>query len=67
MLKLKIDKLMQARNMSVKQLSELTGIRWNTVDDYSKNKAKHWTPIHLEAFMKVFELEGIEQLIERTE
>jgi DNA-binding Xre family transcriptional regulator len=67
MLKLKIDQLMLARGMSVKQLSELTGIRWNTVDDYTKNKAKHWSPIHLEAFMKVFELESLEQLIEWVE
>ncbi|MDU0200178.1 helix-turn-helix domain-containing protein [Paenibacillus sp. MAH-36] len=66
-MKLKVDQLMQARNMNVKQLSELTGIRWNTVDDYSKNKAKHWMPVHLEAFMKVFELEAIEQLIEWVE
>ncbi|MEK4355220.1 helix-turn-helix transcriptional regulator [Paenibacillus sp. FSL R5-0475] len=67
MLKLKIRELRELEKLSVRQLSEATGIRWNTLSDMEKNTAKHWPPEHLETLMKYFNLKQIDQLIEYEE
>jgi len=63
-LKLKLDKLMSEKQYNTRQLSELTGIRWNTIDDMAKNKAKHWSVENLEKIMQVLEIKDINLLIE---
>lgn len=64
MLRLKIQELRELGNLSVRQLSEATGIRWNTLSDMEKNTAKHWPPDHLDKLMGFFELNDISLLIE---
>ncbi|WP_199615575.1 helix-turn-helix domain-containing protein [Paenibacillus alkalitolerans] len=64
MLRLKLDQLMVEKRVNTRQLSEMTGIRWNTIDDMAKNKAKHWSPENLEKIMKALDLEDIGELIE---
>ncbi|OME03358.1 hypothetical protein BSK54_07850 [Paenibacillus odorifer] len=64
MLRLKIQELREAEKLSVRQLSEATSIRWNTLSDMEKNTAKHWPPEHLETLMKFFKLKQIDQLID---
>jgi DNA-binding Xre family transcriptional regulator len=66
MLRLKIKQLREKEDMSVSQLSEATGIRWNTLSDMEKNAAKHWPPEHLETLLKFFNLTHISELIEYT-
>ena len=63
-LKLKLNELMDAKGINTRQLSEQTGIRWNTVDDMAKNKAKHWSIENLEKIYKAFGLENVSDLIE---
>ncbi|CAH1058829.1 helix-turn-helix domain-containing protein [Paenibacillus pseudetheri] len=67
MLRLKIKELRELEKLSVRQLSETTNIRWNTLSDMEKNTAKHWPPEHLETLMKYFKLKHIDQLIEYVE
>lgn len=64
MLYLKITAARENKNITTRQLSIMTGIRWNTIDDMEKNAAKHWNPAHLEKIMEVLEIERIEDLIE---
>jgi transcriptional regulator with XRE-family HTH domain len=66
MLRLKIQELREAEKLSVRQLSEATSIRWNTLSDMEKNTAKHWPPEHLETLLKFFNLTHISELIEYT-
>ncbi|MFB9327014.1 helix-turn-helix domain-containing protein [Paenibacillus aurantiacus] len=63
MIYLKLAQLMEARRINTKQLSEMTGIRWNTVDDLVKNKAKHWSPENLEKIMVALDVEDVSELI----
>ncbi len=67
MVRLKLEELMHERGMNPRQLSNLTGIRWNTVDDMAKNKAKHWSPDNINKIMAVLELTDISDLIEYKE
>ncbi|MRN52014.1 helix-turn-helix domain-containing protein [Paenibacillus monticola] len=67
MLRLKIQELRELGNLSVRQLSEATGIRWNTLSDMERNIAKHWPPEHLDKLMSFFKLNEISQLIEYEE
>lgn len=64
MLRLKIMKLREGKGISVRQLSEETGIRWNTLNDMEKGTAKHWPPEHLNTLMRYFELRDVSELIE---
>ncbi|WP_309120999.1 helix-turn-helix transcriptional regulator [Paenibacillus sp.] len=64
MLMLKLDQAMAMKGVNTRQLSEMTGIRWNTVDDMAKNKAKHWSPENLEKVMQALEIEDVADLIE---
>lgn len=64
MLKLKLDEVMTKKRYNTRQLSEATGIRWNTIDDMAKNKKKSWNVEDLELIMKVLELTNVTQLIE---
>ncbi|WP_340394941.1 helix-turn-helix transcriptional regulator [Paenibacillus sp. FSL E2-0177] len=66
MLRLKIQELREAEKLSVRQLSEATSIRWNTLSDMEKNTAKHWPLEHLETLLKFFNLTHISELIEYT-
>lgn len=47
MLVLRINEIMDEKGLNTRQISEMTGVRWNTVDDLAKNKAKHWSPENL--------------------
>lgn len=64
MLKLKLDRIMFDKKYNTKQLSEEIGVRWNTVDDLVKNRAKNWSPETLNKIMEVFGIEDINELIE---
>lgn len=64
MLILKLSEHMEEKRINARQLSVMTGIRWNTIDDMAKNKAKHWSPENLEKVMIALELEDITDLIE---
>jgi hypothetical protein len=47
---------------NTRQLSERKGIRWNTIDDIAKNKAKVWSRENLDK--KALELTDADELIE---
>lgn len=64
MLILKLESIMTKKRVNTRQLSEMTGIRWNTIDDMAKNKAKHWSSENLNKIMVALELDDIGQLIE---
>lgn len=65
MLRLKLEQIMaEKRIKSTRELSEMTGIRWNTVSDMVKNTAKHWVPENLEKLMIALELDDVSELIE---
>ncbi|SMF89043.1 putative transcriptional regulator [Paenibacillus uliginis N3/975] len=64
MLYLKLEEHMSEKRINTRQLSEMTGIRWNTVDDMVKNKSKHWSPENLEKVMLALEISSISDLIE---
>ncbi|MCY7485428.1 helix-turn-helix transcriptional regulator [Paenibacillus alvei] len=66
MLILKIEEIMKEKNLNTRKLSEMTGIRWNTVDDMVKNKSKQWSPENLEKIMDALEIKNISGLIERV-
>lgn len=67
MLRLKLADIMDKKRINTKQLSDATGIRWNTIDDLAKNKARHWSPENLEKIMRVLEIKKIDDLIEYVE
>lgn len=67
MLRLKIKELMVEKRYNTRQLSQATGIRWNTVDDMVNNRAKHWLPENLEKIYKVMGLTSISELLEYSE
>lgn len=64
MLILKLSEHMEEKRINARQLSVMTGIRWNTIDDMAKNKAKHWSPENLEKVMEALGIEDITDLIE---
>lgn len=64
MLKLKLSELIEERDLNTRQLSKLTGIRWNTIADMAENKSKAWSPENLDKIMVALELDDISQLIE---
>jgi putative transcriptional regulator len=64
MLKLKLDRIMFEKKYNTKQLSEETGIRWNTIDDLAKNRAKNWSPETLNKIMIALNINDINELIE---
>lgn len=65
MIRLKIKELREKRGIkSTRQLSEMTGIRWNTVDDMEQNKSKTWSPDNLEKIMIALEVVDANEIIE---
>lgn len=64
MLKLKLDRIMFEKKYNTKQLSEEAGIRWNTIDDLAKNRAKNWSPETLNKIMIALNIDDINELIE---
>ncbi|HBU81782.1 MAG TPA: XRE family transcriptional regulator [Paenibacillus sp.] len=64
MLKLKLAELINERGLNTRQLSKMTGIRWNTISDMAENKSKAWSPENLNKIMEALELQDISQLIE---
>lgn len=64
MIRLKLQELMDTRGANSRQVSVGTGIRWNTVDDMAKNRAKAWSPENLEKIMVFFGLKQIGELID---
>lgn len=66
MLILKIEEIMKEKNLNTSNLSEMTGIRWNTVNDMVKNTAKHWVPENLEKIMDALDIEDMSDLIVRV-
>jgi putative transcriptional regulator len=63
-LRLKLDKILYDKRLNMNQVSEMTGIRFPTVSDMVKNKAKHWSPENLNKLMVALELNSIDELIE---
>lgn len=64
MLRLKLREVMFEKRWNARQLSEATGIRWNSIDDMMENRTKRWTVENLEKIMDVLELSDITELIE---
>ncbi|RXZ84598.1 XRE family transcriptional regulator [Paenibacillaceae bacterium] len=64
MLRLRIGERIEELGLNTRQVSQMAGVRWNTVDDLAKNKAKHWSPENLEKIMKVLDIKSVEDLIE---
>lgn len=67
MLLLKLENLMIEKRINTRQLSEMTGIRWNTVDDMVKNKARHWSPENLDKICRALGVKSVDELIEYRE
>lgn len=67
MLRLKLREVMFEKRWNARQLSEATGIRWNSIDDMMENRSKRWTVENLEKIMEVLELKDISELIEYVE
>jgi DNA-binding Xre family transcriptional regulator len=66
MFKLRLDQLMVEKRYNTRQLSEATGIRWNTIDDMVKNKSKAWNIENLNKIAEVLCLDSADELIEYT-
>jgi putative transcriptional regulator len=64
MIRLKLDEILYDKRVTVNQLSKLTGIRWNTINDLAGNTARHWSPENLEKIMEALGIERIEDMIE---
>ncbi|WP_313771475.1 helix-turn-helix transcriptional regulator [Paenibacillus xylanexedens] len=64
MMRLRLNELMHERGLNPRQISSMTGIRWNTVSDMAENKSKAWSPENLNKIMMALELTDITQLIE---
>ncbi|KKO51948.1 helix-turn-helix domain-containing protein [Paenibacillus sp. DMB20] len=64
MLRLKLREVMFEKRWNPKQLSEATGIRWNSIDDMMENRSKRWTVENLEKIMEVLDLKDVSELIE---
>jgi|GEM_PF-1639137 len=64
MFRLKLEQLMLEKRYNTRQLSEATGIRWNTIDDMVKNKSKAWNVENLNKIAEVLNLTSAEELIE---
>lgn len=64
MIRLKLNELMDERGLNPRQISNMTGIRWNTVSDMAENKSKTWSHDNLNKIMVALELSDISQLIE---
>ncbi|WP_179292191.1 helix-turn-helix domain-containing protein [Paenibacillus campinasensis] len=64
MIKFKLDEVMFRKGFSPTDLSEATGIRWNSIDDMMKNRVKRVSIKNIEKIMEALELEEISQLIE---
>lgn len=64
MLRLKLDKLLYEKRMNMNQLSEMTGIRFPTISDMTKNRAKMWSRENLNKIMAALGLKSIDELIE---
>ncbi|WP_163855864.1 helix-turn-helix domain-containing protein [Paenibacillus elgii] len=64
MLRLKLREVMFEKRWNARQLSEATGIRWNSIDDMMENRSKRWTVENLEKIMEVLGIEDISDLIE---
>ncbi|MFB0841751.1 helix-turn-helix domain-containing protein [Paenibacillus oleatilyticus] len=64
MLRLKLREIMFEKRWNARELSEATGIRWNSINDMMENQSKRWTVENLEKIMEVLEIEDISDLIE---
>ncbi|WP_201009047.1 helix-turn-helix domain-containing protein [Paenibacillus glycanilyticus] len=61
-----MDELLFEKRMNANQLSEMTGIRYATIDDMKKNKAKQWSVENLNKIMQALELQSVHELFEYT-
>jgi DNA-binding Xre family transcriptional regulator len=64
MFKLKLKRVMFDKDINTRQLSDKTGIRWNTVDDMAENKSKTWSLDNLDKIMTALGIEDVNELIE---
>lgn len=64
MLRLRLREVMFDKRWNARQLSDATGIRWNSIDDMMENRSKRWTVENLEKIMEVLELKDVSELIE---
>jgi len=64
MLRLRLREVMFEKRWNARQLSDATGIRWNSIDDMMENRSKRWTVENLEKIMEVLELKDVSELIE---
>ncbi|MCM3273639.1 helix-turn-helix domain-containing protein [Paenibacillus elgii] len=67
MLRLKLRDIMFEKRWNAKELSEATGIRWNSIDDMMENRSKRWTVENLEKIMEVLDIKDVTELIEYVE
>ncbi|RUS48387.1 helix-turn-helix transcriptional regulator [Cohnella sp. AR92] len=67
MIRLKLCAVMGTKGLNARQLSEATGIRWNTIDDMMKNKSKAWSVENLNKIAKELGITDASELIEYKE
>jgi len=67
MLRLRLREVMFEKRWNARQLSEATGIRWNSINDLMENQTKRWPVENLEKIMAVLEIKDVTELIEFVE
>jgi DNA-binding Xre family transcriptional regulator len=67
MLRLKLDKILAEKGISMYKLHNMTQIRPNTISDLVNNKAKQWSPEVLDKICKALEITNVDDLFEIVE
>ena len=67
MIRLKLDKIIADKNISMYKLHIMTGVRPNTVSDLVNNRAKQWSPELLDKVCKALEISDVNDLFEIIE
>ncbi len=63
MIKIRLDKTLEARNISRYELAKRTGIQYQIVDNYYKNKVKRYDSFLLDRFCVALEC-NIDEILE---
>lgn len=63
-IEVKLSKILQERNLTQSELSELTGIRVATINDIVNNRRDAWNQYHLVAIMSALGIERLSDLID---
>ena len=63
MIRISLDKVLEAKDMSRYELAKRTGIQYQIIDNYYKNRVKRYDSYVLDRICKVLEC-GIAEIIE---